>query len=155
VRQSPRAVYRGERLSGPRGQVLGVRVTVDIRPLDPRPSQKIWNHSPCGFEWGYGGSGPAQLSLALVLDATGDPDLALESYQWFKWGVVACWGDRWTITAGEIFDWLERYKRERKSASAEVVAAVEVLEDLVEPHSVPAGPSATRMERSSREGGAP
>ena len=36
--------------------------------LDPKPSQKIWNYSPTGFEWGYGGSGPSQLALALSLD---------------------------------------------------------------------------------------
>ena len=27
-------------------------------PLDASPSQKLWNHSPDGFNWGYGGSGP-------------------------------------------------------------------------------------------------
>ena len=27
---------------------------------------EVENHSPTGFEWGYGGSGPSQLSLALV-----------------------------------------------------------------------------------------
>lgn len=31
----------------------------------------VSNHSPDGFEWGYGGSGPAQLALALCIDALG------------------------------------------------------------------------------------
>jgi hypothetical protein len=35
-------------------------------PLDPK--NDIHNHSP-DFEWGYCGSGPAQLALALVADA--------------------------------------------------------------------------------------
>jgi len=26
------------------------------------------NHSPSGFEWSYGGSGPAQLALTLLAD---------------------------------------------------------------------------------------
>ena len=43
------------------------RVTVDMEPLDPRLD--LANHSPTGFEWGYGGSGPAQLALALLADA--------------------------------------------------------------------------------------
>lgn len=30
------------------------------------------NHSPTGAEWGYGGSGPAQLALAILSDALGD-----------------------------------------------------------------------------------
>lgn len=29
---------------------------------------EVRNHSPDGFEWGYGGSGPAQLSLAMLCD---------------------------------------------------------------------------------------
>ncbi len=32
----------------------------------------LHNHSPDGFDWGYQGSGPAQLTLALVADALGD-----------------------------------------------------------------------------------
>jgi hypothetical protein len=28
----------------------------------------VRNHSPAGFEWGYSGSGPAQLALALAME---------------------------------------------------------------------------------------
>lgn len=38
------------------------------RDLTPEASLKIRNHSPDGFEWGYGGSGPSQLALAILLD---------------------------------------------------------------------------------------
>lgn len=31
----------------------------------------LFNHSPDGFEWGYGGSGPAQLALAILADFLG------------------------------------------------------------------------------------
>lgn len=31
-------------------------ITVNGRRLKPRLD--LWNHSPSGFEWGYGGSGP-------------------------------------------------------------------------------------------------
>jgi hypothetical protein len=57
--------------------------------LTPTASQDLINHSPNGFEWGYGGSGPAQLALAICLDAIGDPDMALRVYQEFKWRVIA------------------------------------------------------------------
>jgi len=53
--------------------------------LSPKRSQKVWNHSPDGFNWGYGGSGPAQLALAIMLELTGKPD----GYQDFKWKVIA------------------------------------------------------------------
>ena len=42
----------------------GCVVTVDGKPLGPRLD--LFNHSPTGFEWGYFGSGPAQLALAIV-----------------------------------------------------------------------------------------
>ena len=47
------------------GEVI---VTVGGRLLDPFPSQAVRNHSPTGFAWGYGGSGPAQLALAILID---------------------------------------------------------------------------------------
>jgi uncharacterized protein (DUF2249 family) len=49
----------------------------------------LCDHSPTGFEWGYGGSGPAQLSLALLADALGDAVAAMKLQEAFKWEVVA------------------------------------------------------------------
>jgi hypothetical protein len=55
-------------------------------PLDPRLD--IENKSPTGFEWGYGGSGPAQTAIAIIAEATRNDDLARRYYQRFK-GLVA------------------------------------------------------------------
>jgi len=75
--------------------------------LTPHRSLKVANHSPTGFEWGYGGSGPAQLALALLLNYTDDEEFALTHYTQFKNEVVSqleCTGpnDRWRLTGGEI-----------------------------------------------------
>ena len=48
----------------------------------------VW-HSPTGFEWGYGGSGPADLALNILLAATADRDFAARHHQSFKWRFVA------------------------------------------------------------------
>lgn len=69
-------------------------VYLDGKFLDPKPSQKYHNHSPDGFNWGYGGSGPAQLALAIMLKLTGKPD----GYQDFKFKVIAA------IPQGEDFE---------------------------------------------------
>lgn len=64
------------------------------------------NHSPDGFEWGYGGSGPAQLALALLADAVGD-EVALQYYQGYKHSVVSGWPkEEWRTSREEIQDWL-------------------------------------------------
>ena len=71
--------------NGMRNAEGGFDVWLDGKQLDPGPSQKVHNHSPDGFSWGYGGSGPAQLALAIMLKLTGKPD----GYQKFKWDVIA------------------------------------------------------------------
>ena len=65
------------------------------------------NHSPTGPSWGYGGSGPAQLSLAIPLAVT-DEATAERFYQRFKWSVVApIEADRWALDAGDVLGWLD------------------------------------------------
>lgn len=103
------ATYRGFRhIAG--GEALLVTKDNDI--LLPTPSQRLWNHSPDGFNWGYGGSGPAQLALALLYDVTRDKEIALARHYDFKWACVAGWGDDWAITTAEILDWLATKKEE-------------------------------------------
>lgn len=58
-------------------------VWLDGRKLNPGPSLKIRNHSPDGFDWGYGGSGPAQLALAVCIELYGKT-AAQKVYQYFK-----------------------------------------------------------------------
>ena len=76
-------------------------VTVNGLPLNPRLD--LWNHSPTGFEWGYPGSGPAQLALALLADHLGDDDEATELHQEFKRAVIARLPYRaWMLTSDDI-----------------------------------------------------
>ena len=66
-------VYVGKRNESRGGQAVYVQSeendVIGRKFLDPAASQRLHNHSPDGFEWGYGGSGPAQLALAILLDA--------------------------------------------------------------------------------------
>ena len=95
-----------------RRQGYVVNVTVDGRRLNPRLD--LWNHSPTGFEWGYGGSGPAQLALAILADHCGDDEQALNFYQRFKWAVIAELPHReWTLTSEDI-DCVLQSLRERE-----------------------------------------
>jgi hypothetical protein len=78
----PENLYRGVRAAG------GVLVTVNDTGLQLAPSLRVRNHSPTGFEYGYGGSGPAQLALAILLHEY-DQVTAVRYYQHFKWRAIA------------------------------------------------------------------
>lgn len=88
-------------------------------PLDPRPSQLLRNHSPDGFEWGYAGSGPAQLALAILLDYGGDEELALAHYQAFKATHLAPLprDAAWTIYAAQVETFLSARQVEKEPFS--------------------------------------
>lgn len=96
-------IFDGERLTG----TLPLRTTVA-------------NHSPTGFEWGFGGSGPAQLALALCIDALdGDVRRALGVYQMFKWRVISHLdGDRWELTQPQILTTLAELETEKRDRAA-------------------------------------
>jgi len=71
-----------------KGEWSSRRVWLNGKELSPGPGQKIINHSPDGFAWGYGGSGPAQLALAVCLEIF-DKEAAIRVYQDFKWKYIA------------------------------------------------------------------
>lgn len=77
------------------------------RPLNPR--NDLRDHSPDGFAWGYGGSGPSQLALALCADVLGDDEKALDVYMDFKWKFVAKLnqGEAWNATIAELLEHIE------------------------------------------------
>ena len=96
--------YRGHRhgVFGDDWEVYSVDTSGKATPLPPR--HDLFNHSPDGFAWGYGGSGPAQLALALLAHHLGDDDEALRLYQPFKAAVIASMDQEsdWTLTVDDI-----------------------------------------------------
>lgn len=83
-----------------------VVVTVNGHPL-----RHAVRHSPTGFEWGYGGSGPADLARSILLDyLDGHPQaeaVADALYQRFKWDFVARFEhDGWRLPGSMIAGFL-------------------------------------------------
>lgn len=87
-------------------------VQYDGQPLGPEASQVLMNHSPDGFEWGYCGSGSAQLALALALHHFKEvkrmpvplaESLALAFYQDLKERTTVIWDeDAWFLESREL-----------------------------------------------------
>lgn len=132
--------YKGERHTGEvefRGQKINqekIEVTVceyDVKKLSHHYSEfKFINskplkhhilHSPTGFEWGYAGSGPADLAYSILWDFLGCEPEQITCMK-FKDRFVNNWErERWQISEDDITGWYVRelfYKRikdQRKS----------------------------------------
>lgn len=89
--------YHGRRIAGGQAQVT----LPDGQELPPR--NDLRDHSPSGFEWGYAGSGPLQLGLALLAHSQANDELALEHYRDFTRMIVATLPEgEWRLTSAEI-----------------------------------------------------
>lgn len=95
-----------------------------LQRLTPDASQQIFCHSLDGFEWGYAGSGPAQLSLAILLDYYTDKIGAEQAkakarafYSAFKFAIIAKFpqGQPWQITSGQIARFLSELSEDGRS----------------------------------------
>jgi hypothetical protein len=104
-------IYRGE----PGGVVKVILPSGKSRPL-----RHVVLHSPTGFGWGYGGSGPADLALSLLCDVLGERPSEKQIYygrfkayphhQDFKREIVARWefGGGFEIGSDIIASWLRK-----------------------------------------------
>lgn len=74
-------------------------------------SRVITRHSPDGFEWGYGGSGPTDLALNILAAVIGAEKAQKNGlYQLFKWAFIANLPEEGgTIRRSDILAWLDRY----------------------------------------------
>ena len=93
--------------------VVGGDVFLNGKTLSMRLN--IRNHSPTGLAWGYGGSGPAQLALAILCEEYGeDVDKHPVYYQDFKWAVIAKldFHKAWSLTSDQIRESVQRLKHD-------------------------------------------
>ena len=62
-------VFSGKKVEYDR--IVEIEQNGSVVPLPLEPSLEIANHSPDGFNWGYDGSGAAQLALAFCMRCQG------------------------------------------------------------------------------------
>ena len=92
-------VYHGRQTE--HGCAVDVEEDGECYLLNPR--HDLRNHSPTGLEWGYSGSGPAQLALALAADVLQDDDKAQEVYQRLKFRLISRLPhEEWVLTEDGI-----------------------------------------------------
>ena len=102
-------IYEGQRGKGNR-----TVVTVSGPPLPLRLD--IVDHSPTGFEWGYAGAGPQQLSIAILADYLENDELVKKYYRSFTWDVIQHikWDEHWKLLGIEVELVVDNIKRLQK-----------------------------------------
>ncbi len=104
-------VYHGRRTE--HGCAVDVEEDAECTSLNPR--NHLRRHSS-EFNWGYGGSGPAQLALALAADVLGDDDRAQAVYQQLKFKLIGRLPhEEWVLTERQIRSAIETIEQERSS----------------------------------------
>ena len=108
--------FTGYRVRDEHGHPVRAVVKVHEEGREPRPlplRHDLRLHS-AEFNWGYGGSGPAQLSLALAFEILGDEDEAQDVYQQLKRKVVGRLPeDGWTLSEDELRRVIREIQQER------------------------------------------
>ncbi|HEY5742544.1 MAG TPA: DUF6166 domain-containing protein [Terrimicrobiaceae bacterium] len=111
------------------GAVVTVTRSSRTRLLDPR--YDIRNQSPTGFTWGYAGSGPAQLALAILADYFGDKPggkaLADALYQPFKFAVIVALPQEcaWKMSFEEVGIILCRLLTDKQDLFSRTISSLE------------------------------
>jgi len=104
-----------------KGWINTRQVLVDRDELLPDESWKIRNHSPDGFMWGYEGSGPAQLALALIIYAAKKLDIPIMEgvpyYQDLKRDFVAKLPQNNFVEDFDLIGWLQNKLSEKKKST--------------------------------------
>ena len=105
---APEKTYHGTRANvGCAVRVNQSRGMEDLADYPLPERQDLISHSPDGLAWGYPGSGPAQLAMALLADLTGNGEYAVRHHQKLKRDVIArILGDRWTIHGEDLAGWV-------------------------------------------------
>lgn len=86
-------------------------VLFNCMPLLPAASQRLRNHSPDGFAWGYNGSGPSQLALAVLLKAGVSERETLAFYGSFRQEHIANLGDGPFDVEINLGNWIDSARR--------------------------------------------
>lgn len=102
--------------------------TISVREGDKtRSLRHVVRHSPTGLEWGYGGSGPGDTALSILVDffggwLAGAPyQRANQAYMDFKWDFIAAAPEEgFEITSEQIGEWLLKRDHEKGCCPCEI-----------------------------------
>lgn len=83
-----------------------------VLPLPPIIQGREFRHSPSGFQWGYGGSGPGELARAILVAVIPDDDRVRYPmcYQRLKqeW-IASIKADEFEFDVKDVREWYEQW----------------------------------------------
>jgi len=98
------------------GLPIYARIVNSDGSLDNKKIRHIVRHSPDGFQWGYGGSGPADAALSILthfvnFDSPQFKEQIETLYQRFKFDFIAQSPNNLYIEREGILKWLQENKK--------------------------------------------
>lgn len=108
------------------------KVWIGETELDISRSLRIENKSPSGYSWGFHGSGPSQLSLAIMLEVCNSEHEAVRLYQQFKQDIIAFIpsDEDLVLPVAVVEKWLETQKRAFLQTPAQIRYAEVSMSDF-------------------------
>ncbi|GBR74704.1 hypothetical protein NO1_1833 [Candidatus Termititenax aidoneus] len=87
----------------------------DSQGVNTNVPRRIVRHSPDGFEWGYGGSGPSDLALNILSIFVGQKAAEKDGlYQYFKWEFIATMPKQGGVIRREdILSWIKERSKNK------------------------------------------
>jgi hypothetical protein len=90
------------------GKMATRKVFIDGIELPADESAQVRRHTlPPEFCWGYAGSGPAQLALAIMLRFCKSQEEAVLFYQDFKFDIVSVLEGDFILSVEAVKEWIE------------------------------------------------
>jgi hypothetical protein len=103
-----KVIYKGEPTND---KGMGDQPVHVLRGEKIDPLEDLVEEGAKGFNWGYGGTGPANLALCIVKDFFGKEAPQVQFYHDLKWNVIAGLkqGQSFQITSEDLNKWWEDF----------------------------------------------
>jgi len=98
------------------------RIAEDGKIRALRQSHRSANFPTDAWEWGYGGTGPANLAWALCFDVCEDKEMSTLCHQGVKWLIVSRLAkDSWMLTSAQITDAMDKVGEEEIDDTGDMI----------------------------------
>jgi DNA-binding transcriptional regulator YiaG len=110
--------------------LLGKRY-VTYKEVELSTHLSLFNHSRDGFDWGYMGSGPLQLSFCILYEVAGEEIAKRYKTEYAKEVISKITSKDWNIEAKDVKSWVGQQKEQEQEVSTQKETKVKKVSNVV------------------------